>query len=49
MADKPKSRAPKQPGKILDLFAGAGGWEEGLGMLGMSEQAIQPSRNGVRS
>jgi DNA (cytosine-5)-methyltransferase 1 len=31
----------RKPGKILDLFAGAGGWEEGLGMLGMSALGIE--------
>ncbi len=31
----------RQPGKILDLFAGAGGWEEGLRMLGLSALGIE--------
>jgi DNA (cytosine-5)-methyltransferase 1 len=30
-----------QPGKILDLFAGAGGWEEALRMLGLSALGIE--------
>lgn len=29
------------PGKILDLFAGAGGWEEGLRMLGLNALGIE--------
>jgi DNA (cytosine-5)-methyltransferase 1 len=35
------SGALKQPGKILDLFAGAGGWEEALRMLGLSALGIE--------
>jgi DNA (cytosine-5)-methyltransferase 1 len=34
-------RSRRQPGKIIDLFAGAGGWAEGLRMLGMSALAIE--------
>lgn len=30
-----------QPGKIIDPFAGAGGWAEGLWMLGMSALGIE--------
>lgn len=30
-----------QPGKILDLFAGAGGWEEGLRALGMGAVGME--------
>jgi DNA (cytosine-5)-methyltransferase 1 len=30
-----------QPGKIVDLFAGAGGWAHGLRMLGMSALGIE--------
>lgn len=30
-----------QPGRILDLFAGAGGWEEGLRLLGMSALGVE--------
>jgi DNA (cytosine-5)-methyltransferase 1 len=33
--------ARRQPGRILDLFAGAGGWEEGLRMLGLSALGIE--------
>jgi DNA (cytosine-5)-methyltransferase 1 len=33
--------ASKQPGKILDLFAGAGGWEEALAMLGLQALGIE--------
>jgi DNA (cytosine-5)-methyltransferase 1 len=33
--------ARKQPGKILDLFAGAGGWEEGLRMLSLTALGIE--------
>jgi DNA (cytosine-5)-methyltransferase 1 len=34
-------RACGQPGGILDLFAGAGGWEEALRMLGLSALGIE--------
>lgn len=35
-------RPRKQPaGKILDLFAGSGGWEEGLRMLGLTALGIE--------
>jgi DNA (cytosine-5)-methyltransferase 1 len=34
------SRA-SQPGRILDLFAGAGGWEEGLRPLGLSALGVE--------
>jgi DNA (cytosine-5)-methyltransferase 1 len=30
-----------QPGQILDLFAGAGGWEEGLRVLGMRALGVE--------
>ena len=33
--------ARRQPGKILDLFAGAGGWEEALRMLGLNALGIE--------
>ena len=33
--------ACRQPGKILDLFAGAGGWEEALRMLGLNALGIE--------
>jgi DNA (cytosine-5)-methyltransferase 1 len=33
--------ARRQSGRILDLFAGAGGWEEGLRMLGLSALGIE--------
>jgi DNA (cytosine-5)-methyltransferase 1 len=36
-----RRRVGKQPGKILDLFAGAGGWEEGLRMLGLKALGIE--------
>ncbi len=36
-----RDRTRKQPGRILDLFAGAGGWEEALGMLGLSALGIE--------
>ncbi len=36
-----RASAHKQPGKILDLFAGAGGWEEGLRMLGLNALGIE--------
>jgi DNA (cytosine-5)-methyltransferase 1 len=36
-----RRRASKQPGKILDLFAGAGGWAEGLRMLGLTALGIE--------
>jgi DNA (cytosine-5)-methyltransferase 1 len=34
-------RVRKQPGKILDLFAGAGGWEEGLRTHGLKALGIE--------
>lgn len=40
-ASNRRRRAGKQPGKILDLFAGAGGWEEGLRMLGLKALGIE--------
>lgn len=36
-----KARARTQPGRILDLFAGAGGWDEGLRMLGLNALGIE--------
>jgi DNA (cytosine-5)-methyltransferase 1 len=39
-ASRVRSRASKQPGKILDLFAGAGGWE-GLRPLRLSALGIE--------
>ena len=33
--------ARRAPGKILDLFAGAGGWEEALRMLGLNALGIE--------
>jgi DNA (cytosine-5)-methyltransferase 1 len=36
-----RNRASRQPGKILDLFAGAGGWEEGLRPLGLDALGIE--------
>lgn len=37
-----RSRRPsRQPGSILDLFAGAGGWEEALKMLGLKALGIE--------
>lgn len=33
--------ARKQAGRILDLFAGAGGWEEGMRILGLSALGIE--------
>ncbi|MFZ1154711.1 MAG: DNA cytosine methyltransferase [Solirubrobacteraceae bacterium] len=35
------SVADHQPGKIIDLFAGAGGWEEGLRMLDLTALGIE--------
>lgn len=40
-ASQASRRASKQPGKILDLFAGAGGWAEGLRMIGMTALGIE--------
>jgi DNA (cytosine-5)-methyltransferase 1 len=40
-ASRRNRRASKQPGTILDLFAGAGGWEEGLRMLDLSALGIE--------
>ncbi|MGN6373373.1 MAG: DNA cytosine methyltransferase [Solirubrobacteraceae bacterium] len=37
----PSRRVRKQPGKILDLFAGAGGWEEGLRPFGLKALGIE--------
>jgi DNA (cytosine-5)-methyltransferase 1 len=34
-------RVREQPGRIVDLFAGAGGWEEGLRMLGMRALGVE--------
>jgi len=34
-------RKRRAPGRILDLFAGAGGWEEALRMLGLSALGIE--------
>jgi DNA (cytosine-5)-methyltransferase 1 len=34
-------RTSRQPGTILDLFAGAGGWEEGLRPLGLHALGIE--------
>ncbi len=34
-------RSRRQPGKIIDLFAGAGGWAEGLRMLGLNALGIE--------
>ncbi|MGC2375503.1 MAG: DNA cytosine methyltransferase [Solirubrobacteraceae bacterium] len=36
-----RSSARKQAGTILDLFAGAGGWAEGLRMLGLTAIGIE--------
>jgi hypothetical protein len=50
MPESRKTKAPpmsrrastrKQAGKILDLFAGAGGWAEGLRMLGLNALGIE--------
>jgi DNA (cytosine-5)-methyltransferase 1 len=43
MSTQSNSRASgrHQPGRILDLFAGAGGWAEGLRMLGLSALGIE--------
>ncbi len=38
---KRRASPRRQPGKILDLFAGAGGWEEGLRLLGLSALGIE--------
>jgi DNA (cytosine-5)-methyltransferase 1 len=35
------ARSRRQPGKIIDLFAGAGGWAEGLRMLGLNALGIE--------
>jgi DNA (cytosine-5)-methyltransferase 1 len=35
------SWAPKQPGIILDLFAGPGGWSEGLRMIGLADVGLE--------
>lgn len=35
------SWAPHQKGMILDLFAGPGGWSEGLRMLGMTDVGLE--------
>lgn len=40
-----KRRVRKQPGVILDLFAGAGGWAEGLRLLGLSALGIETEPN----
>lgn len=33
-----------QPGRILDLFTGAGGWEEGLRVLGLRALGVETDR-----
>jgi DNA (cytosine-5)-methyltransferase 1 len=35
------ARARQQPGTILDLFAGPGGWSEGLRMLGLHDVGLE--------
>src|ERR1700730_12693474 len=40
-ASRNRRRAPEQSGGILDLFAGAGGWEEALAMLGLRALGIE--------
>jgi DNA (cytosine-5)-methyltransferase 1 len=40
-ASRNRRRAPGQQGRILDLFAGAGGWEEALAMLGLRALGIE--------
>ncbi|MHB1569542.1 MAG: DNA cytosine methyltransferase [Solirubrobacteraceae bacterium] len=35
------SRRRRQPGRVIDLFAGAGGWAQGLAMLGLSSLGIE--------
>lgn len=40
-ASRRRRLASEQPGKILDLFAGAGGWEEGLAPLGLAALGIE--------
>jgi DNA (cytosine-5)-methyltransferase 1 len=40
-ASRNHRRAHGQPGRILDLFAGAGGWEEALAMLGLQALGIE--------
>lgn len=41
MADR---KRPPQPGQIIDLFAGAGGWDEGLRELGHAAVGIDNDR-----
>lgn len=36
-----RRRAGEQPGRILDLFAGAGGWEQALAMLGLHAVGVE--------
>jgi DNA (cytosine-5)-methyltransferase 1 len=36
-----RGQATSQRGKILDLFAGAGGWEEGLRLLGLAALGVE--------
>jgi DNA (cytosine-5)-methyltransferase 1 len=40
-ASRNRRSARKQPGAILDLFAGAGGWEVALAMLGLQALGIE--------
>ncbi len=37
-------KARTQPGQILDLFAGGGGWDEGLRVLGMRALGVEADR-----
>jgi site-specific DNA-cytosine methylase len=39
--ERTRRAGTRQPGKIVDLFAGAGGWAEGLRMLGMSALGVE--------
>jgi DNA (cytosine-5)-methyltransferase 1 len=40
-ASRARRRGHGQPGRILDLFAGAGGWEQALAMLGLHALGIE--------
>jgi DNA (cytosine-5)-methyltransferase 1 len=40
-----RSKRVRQRGQVLDLFAGAGGWEEGLRPLGLSALGIESERS----
>ncbi len=45
----PREPAGPQPGRILDLFAGAGGWDEGLRPLGLQALGLELDQRACRT